>query len=79
MGWLVITLLALAAACAVRARFWPYRRCPACEGRKGRGIGSTDRAYNRCWRCGGSGELVRPAALMWPRWRGEARRNRRKS
>ena len=75
MLWLLIAAAAVTAV-AVRARFWPYARCRACQGRKGRGIASTDRAYSRCHRCGGSGERIRPAALLWRRWREEARKNR---
>lgn len=66
------------AVVAVRARFWPLGRCPWCRGRKGRGPGSTDRAFNRCGRCGGSGERIRPVALIWPRHRAAARQRRSK-
>jgi hypothetical protein len=71
---------ALAAALVfvlVRTRFWPNGRCPSCRGRKGRGIGSTDRAFSRCGRCGGSGERIRPLALIWPRHREAARKRKR--
>ncbi len=67
----------------VRAWFWPYGPCPACtghrsEGRGGRGRGlcSTVKAYNRCHRCGGKGERVRPLARIYPRWREEARKSK---
>jgi hypothetical protein len=60
----------------VRSRFWPNGRCPFCRGRKGRGIGSTDRAFSRCGRCGGSGERIRPLALIWPRHRETARKRK---
>jgi len=74
--WLVLAAVAAVAVTAVlvRARFWPYTRCPACRARKGRGIGSTDQAYNRCRKCGGSGERIRAAALIYSRWREEAKR-----
>jgi len=78
-AWLI--LLALAAALVftlVRSRFWPYGRCPACRRRKGRGIGSTDQAFSRCGRCSGSGEQVRLLARIWPKWRAEADRRKRK-
>jgi hypothetical protein len=71
MLWLIA--LAVTAVLAVRSRFWPWARCRACQGRKGRGAGSTDRAYNRCYWCGGSGERVRPLALIWPQHRAKAR------
>jgi hypothetical protein len=75
---LIVAVLAAALAFALtRSRFWPYGRCPACRGRKGRGIGSTDRAFSRCGRCGGSGERIRPLALIWPQHR-EAARKRKK-
>jgi hypothetical protein len=75
---LTFWLLTIAAVIvvAVRSRFWPYARCPACRGRKGRGAGSTDRAYNYCRWCGGKGEMIRSAARLWPRWRAEARTRR---
>ena len=38
---------------------WPYGPCPRCEGRRGRGAGSTSKAWNRCRRCGGKGERAR--------------------
>jgi hypothetical protein len=60
-----------------RSRFWPYGRCPACRARKGRGVGSTDQAFSRCGRCGGSGERIRPLALIWPQHRETARKRKR--
>jgi hypothetical protein len=33
-------------------------------GRQGRGVLSTPRAFNRCRRCGGKGELPRPGAVV---------------
>ena len=75
---LIVAVLAAALVFVlVRSRFWPYGRCPACRRRKGRGIGSTDQAFSRCGRCGGSGERIRPLALIWPRHR-EAARKRKK-
>ena len=38
---------------------WPYEACPGCKGRRGRGPGSTSRAWSRCKQCGGRGERVR--------------------
>ena len=58
----------------VRSRFWPNGRCPRCRSRKGRGAGSTDQAFNRCGRCGGSGERIRPLARIWPAHREAARK-----
>jgi hypothetical protein len=77
MGWLILVAAVAAGALLVRSRFWPYGRCPACRRRKGRGIGSTDQAYNRCGRCGGSGERIRPLALIWPQHRAAARKRKK--
>lgn len=75
---LIVAVLAAALAFALtRSRFWPYGRCPACRSRKGRGIGSTDQAFSRCGRCGGSGERIRPLALIWPQHREAARKRKR--
>lgn len=73
---IAVVVAAAVAVLAVRSRFWFLGPCPACRGRKGRGIGSTDQSYNRCRRCGGSGERIRPLALMWPRHREAARKRR---
>jgi hypothetical protein len=73
----VIILAAALVFVVVRSRFWPYGRCPACQGRKGRGIGSTDQAFSRCGRCGGSGERIRPLARIWPRHRAAARKRKK--
>lgn len=77
----VTWLLAVAAAVIVAwllawTRFFPYRPCWACRGRKGRGLGSTAKAYSRCRRCAGSGERVRPLSRIWPRHNAEAKRRR---
>ena len=71
--WLILPAVAAVAFVLVRSRFWPNGRCPACRKRKGRGIGSTDQAFNRCGRCGGSGERIRPLARIWPVHREAAR------
>jgi hypothetical protein len=73
---IVIVLAAGLAFVLIRTRFWPNGRCPACQGRKGRGPGSTDRAFSRCGRCGGSGERIRPLARIWPQHRAEARKRK---
>jgi hypothetical protein len=75
--WLILALAAgMAVFTVVRGRFFPYGPCPACtrkgRGKAGRGFGSGGQAWNRCGRCGGSGERIRPAALLWRRWREEA-------
>ena len=76
-AWLILLIAAaVTAILAVRARFWPWGRCPACRKRKGRGIGSTDQSFSRCRRCGGSGERIRPLALIWPRHREAARKRK---
>lgn len=75
---LIVAVLAAALGFVlIRTRFWPNGRCPACQGRKGRGIGSTDQAFNRCRRCGGSGERIRPLALIWARHRETARKRKK--
>lgn len=82
-GWLVLAAVAATAAvaAAVRARFWPLGPCPRCtrkgRGKAGRSIGSTDQSYNRCHWCGGSGERIRPLALIWPQHREAARKRKR--
>ena len=67
----------------VRARFWPYGPCPRCTGHRsqghgggGRGVGSTEKAYSRCGKCGGKRERVRPLARIYPKWREEARKGK---
>lgn len=63
----------------VRAWFWPYGPCPRCQSRKGgagRGLGSTPKAYNRCGKCGGKRERIRPLARIYPKWRKEARKGK---
>ncbi len=70
-------LAALAAGVLVHARIWPYTRCRSCQDRRGRGWGSTSEAWNRCRRCGGSGERIRPLSRIYPKWRAEARRRRK--
>lgn len=65
MTWVVLAGAALAAAVAwtVRLAGWPYGPCPRCKRRRGRGMGSTSRAWSRCGssRCKG-GEVVRRGA-----------------
>ena len=74
-----------AAFLLVRAWRLPYGPCPSCagwrgqaskRGGRGRGWGSTKNAYNRCHRCGGKGERVRPLARIYPRWREEWRKSK---
>lgn len=62
----------------VRARFWPYGPCPRCGGRRGRGVGSTGKAYSRCGKCGGSGERVRPVSRVYKVWRDEDRARKKR-
>ena len=69
-----MTLTVVLAVAAVAAAYWlihlrthPYGPCPSCRGRRGRGVGSTGRAWSRCYRCGGSGERLRPGARLWAR------------
>ncbi len=82
-GWLFLILAAGAAAAvlAVRARFLPWGPCPRCtrkgRGKTGRGLGSGGQAWSRCGRCDGSGERIRPLALMWPQHRETARKRKR--
>lgn len=75
---LVIILIGIAAVIVagvlVWARFWHLGPCPACQGRRGRGRGSRPNAYNRCRRCGGSAERIRPLSRIYPKWRAEAKR-----
>ena len=72
---LIVAVLAAALVFVlVRSRWWHLGPCPHCRGRKGRGIGSTEQAFNRCGRCGGSGERIRPLARVWPAHREAARK-----
>jgi hypothetical protein len=79
-AWWLIAAAVVTAGLAVRARFYPWGPCPRCtrkgRGKAGRGLGSGGTAWNRCGRCGGSGERIRPAALIWPRHRQAARQRR---
>lgn len=70
----IAAALLLGAAWLIRARLYPYGPCPLCRRRKGRGIGSTRGSWNRCARCGGSGEVLRLSARIWPKWRNQGRR-----
>ena len=83
-GWLIpVAAVAVTVVLAVRSRFFPYGPCPRCtrkgRGKAGRGLGSGGQSWNRCGRCGGSGEQIRPLALAWPRHRKAARQRRSKS
>jgi len=79
MVWLLVPA-AVIVALAVRSRFWPMGPCPRCtrkgRGKAGRGFGSGGQAWNRCGRCGGSGERIRPLALVWPAHRATARQRK---
>jgi len=78
-GFLI--LAAAVVVLAVRAWFLPWGRCPWCvrkgRGKAGRGVGSGGRAWSRCPHCGGSGERIRPAALIWPKHRAAARKRKK--
>lgn len=74
LGFAALAVAVAGVGVLLRARFWPYRPCPACKGRRGRGRGSTDEAYNRCRRCRGRGEQVRPISRIYRKWREEAKR-----
>ena len=80
MLWLILAAAVAVVFLLVRARFWPWGPCPWCtrkgRGKAGRGIGSTDQAFSRCGRCGGSGERIRPLALLWPQHRETARKRK---
>lgn len=72
MTVLVLTVTAAVAVAAwlAWARWFPYGPCPACRRRRrGRGLGSTARAWSHCRVCGGSGEMLRLSARVWRRWR----------
>lgn len=66
---LIVVGAAVAAMWLLRALFFPYGPCPVCRGRRGRGIGSTRAAWSHCRACGGSGELLRLSARIWPQHR----------
>ena len=64
MELLAVTILVVVAGTVAHAYWFPFQRCPGCMGRSGRGAGSTPRAYNRCRKCGGKGERVRPVTRL---------------
>jgi hypothetical protein len=81
---MVVWLILAAAAVVfllVRGRFWPLGPCPRCtrkgRGKSGRSWGSGGHAWSRCGKCGGSGERIRPLALIWPRHRETARKRKK--
>lgn len=55
---LAVAAILLAGYYVGRHSIWPWQPCPACRGRRGRGIGSTPGAYNRCGWCASSGESL---------------------
>jgi hypothetical protein len=59
---IVLAIAAVAVLWACRLAAYPWGPCRSCQGRKGHGTGSTRRAWNRCGRCGGTGERPRPGA-----------------
>jgi len=59
----VIILVAMA-IWLIRSWWWPFKACPACKGRSGRGRGSSRSSYNRCWRCKGQPEQVKVTARL---------------
>ena len=76
--YLIVIIVIAAVVLGAWTRFWELGPCPRCSG-KGRGKLSKPGAYNRrCGACGGSGERIRPLALIWPQHREEARRRREK-
>jgi len=62
MTALAITAAAVAVVWITRLAVLPFGPCPACRGRKGRGLGSSARAFRKCGRCDGAGERIRPGA-----------------
>jgi hypothetical protein len=78
--WLILAAAAAVVFVLVRGRFWELGPCPWCtrkgRGKAGRSAGSGGQAWSRCRHCGGSGERVRPLALIWPRHRETARKRR---
>ena len=74
MDDLLVVVAVAVAAVLVRARYWPYGPCRACQGRRGRGRGSTPKAWDRCRKCRGSGERIRLISRVYPRWRAVARK-----
>jgi hypothetical protein len=52
----------------VWTRFWPYRLCRRCGGKKV-GWGSRSRASSLCPHCAGKGVTIRYWSLIWKKWR----------
>ncbi|MGO9080386.1 MAG: hypothetical protein ACLQDY_15310 [Streptosporangiaceae bacterium] len=65
-GLLAVLIPAATAGWLAHSWWWPYTSCRSCRGRRGKGTGSrpSARFYNRCRRCGGSGEAVRIGAVL---------------
>ena len=49
---------------------WPYARCLACLGRKGRNPGSNKKRHGRCPACKGAGERLRIGTRLIRAYRG---------
>jgi hypothetical protein len=80
MPWLILAVAAAVVFLLVRSRWWELGPCPRCtrkgRGKSGRSWGSGGGAWARCGHCGGSGERIRPLALIWPRHRETARKRK---
>ena len=78
---LILAVAAVVVFVLVRARFWPLGPCRWCtrkgRGKSGRSLGSGGGAWSKCGHCGGSGERVRPLALIWPQHREAAAKRKR--
>jgi len=59
-----VTIAVIIAGWLGHSVWWPYKACPACKGRSGRGALSSRGSYNRCWRCKGNPELTRVGARL---------------
>jgi len=65
----VAVLAAVAAGWCLHAWFLPHTYCRRCDGRRGQGLGSARRGWNRCRKCGPlgtqtPGEQVRHTARV---------------
>ena len=61
MGTVLVIVAVMAVSYYVSLRVWPMRNCGRCDG-SGRNVGSTNKRYGRCRKCGGMGRKPRPGA-----------------
>ena len=61
MGTVLVIAVVVAVGYYVSLRLWPWRNCGRCQG-TGRNVGSSNKRYGRCRKCGGVGRQLRLGA-----------------